>query len=260
MRPVRDQPAVAPALLLFVLLFVLVGSGCASKTERSMPIVGGGVVLLDTSDGPWQPVAEEEEIGGPWRVAHGGFERAAEPSRLAAASTSLAGAPEPVGDAEPRTVPPARPPAAAPRPRGPRLAVPGRRARREVRPVGKKATKDAGTLARDHFLDYPTRIAAARITLHVPAVLAARARLTGGQVDGASGSRQRAVGGARLTLGELTLEADRITLRPRTDGRPDLQVMARGGVELVANVRGNILRESGLRSLLITNDQVVPLR
>jgi len=36
--------------------------------------------------------------------------------------------------------------------------------------------------------------------------------------------------------------------------------MARGAVHLVADVKGNITNEEGLRSLLITNDRVVPLR
>jgi hypothetical protein len=147
-----------------------------------------------------------------------------------------------------------------PLPSGPKLAIPLRRAREEARPLGQRATKSRQRLARDHFSDYPTRVVAQRITLYAPPDMAVRARLTGTRVEDLPGGRRQALGGARLILDELTLEADRVTLRTRSDGLDDLQVMARGAVQFVAEVRGNILREQGLKSLLITNDQVVPLR
>ena len=223
-------------------------SACATQRRAGVPLVEAGAITLVTDHGPWQPRAAEEEIGGPWRVAHGGFERASEPVEAGA----LEIAPPPV--AEPSVVHEPRAPA------GPNLAIPVRRAREEARPVGQKARKSRERLARDHFTDYPTRVVAQRITLHAPPDLAGQAHLTGARVEDLPGGRRQALGGARLVLGELTLEGDRVTLRTRTDGLDDLQVMARGAVQFVAEVRGNILREQGLKSLLITNDQVVPLR
>lgn len=216
-----------------------------------MPLVDGSSVRVVTDSGPWKPVAAEEEIGGPWRVAHGGFERTLEP-----VSPRTKTMPEPV-----RTTPVVTPAVIqVPALKGPTLAIPGRRARKDARPVGKKVSKSPAQLARDHFVDYPTRVKAARLTIYLPPELAKRARLTGDDVDNKRPARRTAVGDARLVLGELSLEAGRIVLRTRSDGREDLQIMARGDVEFVSEVRGNILREHSLRSLLITNDQVVPLR
>ncbi|MDJ0523293.1 MAG: hypothetical protein QNJ90_14580 [Planctomycetota bacterium] len=231
-----------------LLLAALLAAGCAAQRRSGVPLLDARSVRVVTDDGPWKPVAEEEEIGGPWRVANGGFERVLEPVED-----------EPLRIAPPEPEPPAQPAVVAP-PAAPKLAIPRRRARKEARPVGKKVTKSRALLARDHFTDYPTRIVGRSITLHAPPDLARRARLEGQQVDTLARGRRQALGGARLTLGELTLEGERITLRTRDDGRNDLQVMARGEVGFVAEVRGNILREEGLRSLLITNDQVVPLR
>lgn len=235
--------------VVLILTVVALLAGCASQRRSGVPLLDARDVRVITDDGPWQPVPEEEEIGGPWRVANGGFERPLEP--MAPAELEIA-APTPEGPAQPAVVMPA--------PAAPKLAIPRRRARKEARPVGEQARKSRARLARDHFVDYPTRIVARKISLHVPAELARRARLTGEHVDARSAGRRRALGGARLVLGELTLEGERVTLRIRTDGRDDLQVMARGDVGFVAEVRGNILREEGLKSLLITNDQVVPLR
>ena len=50
------------------------------------------------------------------------------------------------------------------------------------------------------------------------------------------------------------------TIRVHPPGNSDLQIMARGDVHLVSEVRGNVTRETGIRSLLITNDKIVPLR
>jgi hypothetical protein len=233
-----------------LLLAVLIPVGCASERRSGVPLLDARTLRIVTDDGPWQPVAEEEEIGGPWRVAHGGFERPLEP--VTAEPLQIA-PPVPEGPALPAIAQPAAP-------TGPKLAVPRRRAREDVRPVGKKVQKSRELLARDHFIDYPTRVVAEKITLHVPADLARRARLTGDDVDTRIAGRRQALGTARLILGELTLEGTRVTLRTRTDGRRDLQIMARGNVGFVTEVRGNVMREEGVRSLLITNDQVVPLR
>lgn len=233
-----------------VLLLAAILIGCASQRRSGVPLLDARAVRVITDDGPWQPVPEEEEIGGPWRVAHGGFERPLEPL-----------SPQPLEIAPPVLDAPALPAIVQPAvPTGPTLAVPRRRARKDVRPVGKKVRKNPALLARDHFIDYPTRVVARKITLHVPSDLARRVALTGEHVDQRAVGRRQALGTARLVLGELTLEGERVTLRTRTDGRNDLQIMARGEVRFVTEVRGNVMREEGLRSLLITNDQVVPLR
>ena len=65
---------------------------------------------------------------------------------------------------------------------------------------------------------------------------------------------------ARLVLRELTLEAERISIRVQPEGLLDLTIMARGNVHLVSEIRGNVNRETGIRGLLITNDRIVPLR
>lgn len=236
-------------------MLVLAG-GCRAQTVRGTPTVQtAGVKVAAPDSAPWTPEERYEEIGGPWRVAHGRFEH---PTALtAAAGTAVdpfaASAPEPAR-------PPAPRPRAAPVRRKPALAVPQRRARKEARPVGKKATRSLEQLAREHFLDYPTRVKARKITIHLPAYLAHEARLTGQTVSPARGGRRQAMGGARLVLRELTLEGERVALRVRDDERLDVQIMARGDVGFVAEVRSNVLRHEGLRSLLVTNNQVVPLR
>jgi len=237
--------------LAFALGMLASLAACATERRTGVPLVEAGAVRLVTEDGPWRPVADAEEIGGPWRVAHGGFERTLPP--VAAGELEIA----PPGPADEPAVVVA---SEAPAPTTPKLAVPRRRAVEEARPVGQRVRKSRGRLARDHFTDYPTRIVAQRITLHVPPDLVGLVALSGAHVETFDGGRRQAVGGARLTLGELTLEGERVTVRPRTDGLDDLQIMARGGVQFVAEVRGNILRESGLKGLLITNDQVAPVR
>ena len=63
-----------------------------------------------------------------------------------------------------------------------------------------------------------------------------------------------------MTEACLTLIAERITLRIRRDGDAELQVTARGNVELVSRVRNKATRETGLRSLILRQDQMMPLR
>ena len=70
--------------------------------------------------------------------------------------------------------------------------------------------------------------------------------------------RRVAVGGARLLLRELTLEADRITLRV-VEGE-DLHLTARGCVSFVSTQRDRVTREEGVEALVIRNDEVTPLR
>ncbi|MDF1700149.1 MAG: hypothetical protein P1V36_03195 [Planctomycetota bacterium] len=243
------------ALPLALLVAALAAAGCQSAPEKSLPTVQTSALApLPEDAGPWKPQREYEEIAGPWRVADGQFEQA-----LATLPVSTRAEAVDPFEAAP-AVAPATPQPVVRRSRGPKLAVPRRRAAREARPVGKKATKNAEQLAHEHFLDYPTRVKARKLTLHLPPAFAAEVRLTGASVSPLQHGRRQALGAARLVVRELTLEAERVTLRVRTDGRPDVQIMARGDVTFVADVRGNVLREEGLRSLLITNDQVVPIR
>lgn len=245
--------------LPLLLIAVLAAAGCRSKPEAELPRVHTATVQAPARDaGPWQPHAAYEEIGGPWRVAHGQFDDPA--TRLPVASRAQAVDPFAAPASRPPARPTARPIHRVVTPPARKLAVPRRRARTEARPVGKKATKSTDQLAREHFLDYPTRVQARKITLHLPPAFASQVRLTGDSLSPARGGRRQARGNARLVIRELTLEGDRVAVRIRDDGREDLQIMARGDVSFVADVRANVLREEGLRSLLITNDQVVPIR
>ena len=229
----------ARLLLFCVLAAGLVG--CASQREVGLAELTGDEVRVQVAATEKRP----EGLASHWQVIEGSF-----------APTEPA---SPVRRARPR---PAAPVRAAPAPvklRRP-LPAPRRRAARPARVEGRKTGKTAAQLAREHFLDFPTRIEATRITLYCPAQYAAEVRMRGETVDRSQPARQRAVGGARLVLRELTLEADRITLRVRDPAEQDLQITARGGVRFVSKVRDNVHREDGLRSLLITNDRTVPLR
>ena len=68
------------------------------------------------------------------------------------------------------------------------------------------------------------------------------------------------MGAARLTCRELTLEGARVVLRVRAPGEEDVQVTARGNASLVSDVRGRVVREEEARSLVLTNDRVLPIR
>ncbi len=194
---------------------------------------------------------------GPWRVSSG--ESSAPAPRRA--SFDVQG---PVGQGldRPEIAPPARfdprPAPASPVP-GPRLAVPVARGLGEAAPQGTRPTKPAAEVARERFLDHPTEIQAEQITLYAPPEILAEGRLTGANLSEAGPGRRVAVGEARLALRELTLRAQRITLRTRS-GSPDIQITARGGVEFVSRQRDQVLREQALKGLILTNDQLTPLR
>lgn len=237
------------ALLLLATGMVV---GCHTRTEVGLPTLDAArLSKIEADEGPWKPEEQYEVIGGPWKVANGVFDNPAQTLAVSARKVDpfTVKAPEPTPNVVHAQAPPVR-----------KLAVPRRRARREARPVGKKTGKTTEQLAREHFLDYPTRVKARKVTLYLPPAYAREVRLTGESVSKRTNGRQQALGGARLVLRELTLEGERVTLRIRDDGRPDLQIMARGDAGFVAEVRANVLREEGLRSLLITNDQVVPIR
>ncbi|MDA1194771.1 MAG: hypothetical protein O2894_06265 [Planctomycetota bacterium] len=223
-------------------------AGCQRPAESSLPTVAASRLPVADRAGPWRPDEAHEEIGGPWRIAHGRF-APGDGGATSAAAGAVAVDPF-------ENLAPVRPPPAPVRP-APTVAIPRRRGE-EARPVGETTGKTAERLARDHFLDYPTLIRARSITLHLPPDLLAEARLRGAAIT-PPGVRRVATGAARLELRELTLEGERVTLALREDGLDDLQIVARGQVAFVADIRANILREEGLRGLLITNDRVAPL-
>lgn len=243
-----------------VLLLGLVLVGCASRREVGLPTVDASRVRLrleEPREEAGGAVALEDEIGGPWRVVPAGQDLFPDEVATDLDEVLVPAVPE---APPPRPAQARRPVANAPPPSQPALPVPRRRAAREARPEGQRLARSADQLAREHFLDYPTRVRAAKVTFYCPPDYAAEVRLSGAATEDLGGGSRRAQGGARLLLRELTLEAERITLKVRRDGVPDLQLLARGGVQFVSEVRGNVMRETGLRSLMITNDRIVPLR
>jgi hypothetical protein len=234
--------------------FGLLCAACASQRTVGMPLVNASDVRVrvdEPAPGPRAPHLEDE-IGGPWQVVADGQDLFAGPSDVLVEDVLVREVPAP------RPAP--RPVVRAPVPTGPVLAVPRRRAARAARPEGQRQQRTPEQLAREHYLDYPTRLRARKVTFYCPAAYASEVRLTGEALDDLGAGSRRAQGGARLLLRELTLEAARITLKVRQDGVPDLQLVARGDVQIVSDVRGNVIRERGLRSLMITNDRMVPLR
>jgi hypothetical protein len=197
-------------------------AACATERARSVPIVDAAEVsLVVEDDGPWREVAAAEA-----------------PSPVAA----------PVAVATP-VERPSPPPA-------PRTPAPVRRAA----PAPRTAATSAADLAREHHLANPTRIRAQRITFRCPPRYAAEVSRSAASAAEESPGRSVLSGGARVLCRELTLEADRIVLEVRRDGVDDLQVIAKGDVSFVTVQRGQVLREEGVRSLLLTNDRLLPLR
>jgi hypothetical protein len=206
-----------------LLLLALGLASCTSQRARSLPV-------LDTSE--MTLVVEDE---GPWR--------------------EVREVPAPV--AVPTEEPPVAP-ADAPAPVEPTLPV---LARRTAEPSpGAKPTKPLALLARERYLDHPTRVRAAQITFRCPASYLPEIRTTASASRPESPTRRVLEGGARLTCRELTLEADVLVLHLREDGLTDVQVSARGDVSFVSDQAGRLFREQGIRSLLLTNDRMVPLR
>jgi hypothetical protein len=142
----------------------------------------------------------------------------------------------------------------------PDLAIPARRATPEPPARAAPPAKSLEQVARERFLDHPTRVRAQSVTFYCPPAYAAEVRLTGATVNDPAPGRRVAEGNARLLCRELTLEGERIVLMVRGDGSTDVQVMARGGVSFVTDQKGQVMHEDGIRSLILTNDQIVPLR
>lgn len=243
----------------------MVGAGCATQVTHELPIVDASKVKVFVEQGApttGQDAAEDTfEVSGAWRRSLEPFERqevvlaAARPAGAAggtAPATSAARPPTAVERLAARSTP-------TPPPR-PQMKAPKARSKRPLRPEGKRQSKSGPRLARDHYLDYPTSVVAQRITFYCPADCANEIRLKADDVRQTHPTRRLARGNARLVCRELTLEADRLTVRIREEPDADLQVSARGAAGIVSTVRGQVQREEGLRSMLITNDRLVPLR
>ena len=216
------------ALLPIVLL--LVGAGCASsKAPSGTPAKRPpALTLLVDESGPWREIPVDDE------------------------------APRPVAARPAPAV--ARPVEVVAAPRGPTLQVPERRVTAKPRALGTKPTKSPKDRARERFLDHPTRVKASRITFYCPRRFAREVRLTGDEVTQPKPGRRIAAGAARLTCRELTLEADRIVFRIEDAPDAAVQATARGDASFVTNQRGQVLRHEHVRILVLSDDQVTPLR
>ena len=210
-----------------LLLAALHLPGCAGRRPVEGPPESAVSVLVDEG-GPWQAIDATDEVS-----AH---------------------------------VPQA--PAEAPRvveqvveaPAEPALPVPTRRATPGPRERGTPPAKTPEDLARERFLDHPTRIQAGTITFYCPRRFAAEVRMQGQEVTDPKPGRRIAVGDARLVCRELTLGAERVVLRIQDEPDAAVQVTARGDVSFVTDQRGQVLRHDHVRILVITNDGVTPLR
>ena len=224
-------------------LFVPLLSGCVSEPTGAMPVVEATAVRDATT--ATAPSGEGEaptlEVSGIWRVADTGF-RDPLPEPQAPESKPVIAKPQPAA-------------AARPPPRREVVALPKVRERRK-----KPKPKTASQSAAEHFLRHPTRVKAQKITFYCPTAYRGQVRLRGQEITDPRPGRRVARGRASLTCRELTLEADSITLKVRRDGRGDLQITARGDVLFTSTVGKHITHEKGLRSLLISNDQITPLR
>jgi hypothetical protein len=236
----RGSGHLAGAGVLAVALAAL--SGCASRRapEPSALASAGVGVEIDPS-GPWHLTSSET----PAEVA----------ARTAPAAASAPGEGSPAAPpAKVATV------AKAPARPAPSVPVPAARGLGQTTPKGAPPVKSVEATARERFLDHPTEVRGESLTLVLPARLAAEARLTGGAVEEPAPGRRVASGGARLTCRELTLVGERITLRTREPGSEDVQITARGGVAFVSRHGEQVVREEGLKTLIVTNDRVTPLR
>ncbi|MEZ6007033.1 MAG: hypothetical protein R3F05_04575 [Planctomycetota bacterium] len=149
----------------------------------------------------------------------------------------------------------------APRPQQPPLEAPLPRGGRFLREDGKPSFRTAEELARDHVLDWPTRIEAGEVTFYCPPSAAAELDLRGDELRdlGTNGPRV-AYGHARLRCRELSITAERITVRILPPGEDALRIVARREVRYALRVRERVFQDEGLKSLMVMNDQIVPLR
>ncbi|MFM8980139.1 MAG: hypothetical protein ACKOSS_06730 [Planctomycetia bacterium] len=215
-------------------------AGCSVERHAVLPVVDASRVSLSLDpEGPWREVLAPAPTVRPAPAAGPGREQArqAPPGALAAASAA---------SASPAT---ASPPALRAAPARAPLAVPAARARHSTAPLA----------PHERFLAQPTALHAAQVSLVLPLALAAQVQLEAAEVGEPTPGRRVATGSATLRLRELTVQAERITVRTRETGT-DVQVNARGDVRLVSRQGDLVLREEGLKGLLIANDALTPLR
>ncbi len=247
-------------LLLFWAALLL--SGCSSTWEDASPGAYHvrsdqlGEILGDA--GTWAgvrpaPADPKDVVEGRWHLVQADV--FADPAGVSQ--------PEPAARPTPRTPAPVIPPPIEPeivqRP-APTLPVPVRRRTPPPPKRGKPLNKTPKQLVREHYLDNPTTVRAAQITFYCPHDFLKEVRLKAAEVKNAKSDRRVASGGARLTCRELTLVAEQIIIRVRRDADAELQIAAMGNVELVSRVRNQAVRETGLKSLILRQDQMMPLR
>lgn len=231
---------------------VLIACGCSSwEAVDELPVVDTSRLNLEVADLGSSKPNEDDGIGGVWRVVSDRFDTST-PADLVVSEVEAS----PPESHEPETVPALLP---APTP-VPKLAIPKRRNPSKVKPRGTKLTKSPEQVAREHYLRNPTTIEAHRITLYIPPGYLPEVRLSGADVKDLAANRRRATGDARLVCRELTLKADQITLRTLKADQRDIRITARGDAGIISTVREQIMRDEGLRSLMITNDKLMPLR
>ncbi|MGE0190428.1 MAG: hypothetical protein AB7T63_00145 [Planctomycetota bacterium] len=245
----------------------LLAIGCTSTPTDELPVVDVSQITLrpegatprgDVDDvlvvgGPWErfePVPPAVEIGDRGPYADGALPTAAAQSaedtrELSALERLLARS----RGAEP------------PRPHQPPLRAPVPRGGQFIREVGKPSLRTPEELARDHVLDWPTRIEAREVTFYCPASAARELELRGDEMRdlGTHGPRV-AYGNAHLRCRELSIVADRITVRVLPPGEDALRIVARRDVRYALRVRERVFQDEGLKSLMVLNDQLVPLR
>lgn len=245
----------------------LLAVGCTSTPSDELPVVDMSEITLhpegttprgDVDDvlvvgGPWErfePVPPAVEIGDRGPYADGALPTAATQS---AEDTRERTALE-------RLLARGRG-AEAPHPRQPPLPAPMPRNGQFLREEGKPSLRAPEELARDHVLDWPTRIEAREVTLYCPASAARELDLRGDEMRdlGTNGPRV-AYGNARLRCRELSIVAERITVRVLPPGEDALRIVARRDVRYALRVRERVFQEEGLKSLMVLNDQLVPLR
>lgn len=231
-RPLSRLPSLAwlPCAMLL--------AGCSVERTAVLPVVDASRVSLSLDpEGPWRESMAAARALAPVTTTAGGH-----------AATRDDASPVPAG--LDRVASLSHSPASrATLPARPLLPVPAARARRSEAPVA----------PRERFLAQPTELHAAQVSLVLPAALAAEVRLEAGTVGEPTPGRRVASGSATLRLRELTVQAERITVRTREAGE-DVQVNARGDVRLVSRQGDLVLREEGLKGLLIANDALTPLR
>lgn len=213
-------------------------AGCSVERTAVLPVVDASRVSLSLDpEGPWRESIAAARAPAPLATTAGGHAAPRDDASPGPAGldrvASLAHSPGL------RATLPARP----------LLPVPAARARRSDAPVA----------PRERFLAQPTELHAAQVSLVLPAALASEVRLEAGTVGEPTPGRRVASGSATLRLRELTVQAERITVRTREAGE-DVQVNARGDVRLVSRQGDLVLREEGLKGLLIANDALTPLR